>query len=133
MSRVSEKGNDWVNEISLDGVYEIVSNTDSFNNFGHGRIINGFDLSSMVVGHNMTINKHLFLKVGGFSEEFIGWGLEDTYFGARLISEGGFVIPLLNCGVYHINHPPRSGSLEKQEKEYSENLKTYKNLINKEI
>lgn len=94
-------------------------------------MINGYDLPSMVVGHNMSLKKDLFTKVGGFSGKFVGWGLEDTYFGSRLIAGGSFVVPILECGVYHLNHPPRSGSPEQQAKEYINNLKTYEELINK--
>ncbi len=131
MARISAKGQNWINKIDLDGVYEILSDTNAFKDFGYGRMINGYDLPSMVVGHNMSLKKSLFIKSGGFSDKFIGWGLEDTYFGARLIANGCFVIPILECGVYHLNHPPRSGSVELQEKEYVQNLKTYEELINK--
>lgn len=131
IERVSTKGQSWINKIDLDGVYEILSDTNVFKDFGYGRTVNGYDLPSMVVGHNISLKKDLFIKSGGFSDRFIGWGLEDTYFGARLIAGGCFVIPVLECGVYHLNHPPRSGSIEQQEKEYIENLKTYDRLINK--
>ena len=133
LSRIFKKGQKWINRVSLDGVYEILSDTNSFKNFGYGRIINGYDLPSMVVGHNMSLNKDLFLRTCGFSDEFIGWGLEDTYFGVKAICIGSFVVPLLNCGVYHINHPPRSGSQNNKKREYLQNIKNYDNLLNKNI
>ena len=87
----------------------------------------------MVVGHNISLNKNLIERTGGFSNNFVGWGLEDTCFGARAIASGAFVIPVLKTGVLHINHPPRSGSESKQNKEYEENLKIYKNLIERDV
>ena len=106
-----------------------MGDTDLFKNFGHGRIINGYDLPSMVTGHNLSISKNLFLQSGGFARNFKGWGLEDTYFGAQIISNGGFIIPLINTGVYHINHLPRSGSEQQKLKEFQSNLIVYNELI----
>jgi glycosyltransferase involved in cell wall biosynthesis len=133
ITKVFREDQNWVNKVNLDGVFEALSDTSLFKSFGYGRNINGYDLPSMVVGHNMSLNKRLFIKAGGFSSFFIGWGLEDTFFGARVISEGGFVVPLINTGVYHINHPPRSGSDSKREEEYYNNLVLYRQLITKEI
>ncbi|MDO8609268.1 MAG: glycosyltransferase [bacterium] len=133
ITRVFKKGQSWINTVNLNGVYETLCDTDCFKNFGHGRIINGYDLPSMVVGHNMSISKKLLKLAGGFSEKFVGWGLEDTYFGARVICEGGFIIPLMTVGVYHINHPPRLGNEEQRNKEYKQNIRIYEELLNKEI
>lgn len=131
ITKVFEKAQNWINQVDLDGVFETLSDTDLFKNFGHGRIINGYDLPSMVTGHNMSISKSLLTKVGRFSNYFQGWGLEDTYFGAQIIANGGFVIPLINTGVYHINHPSRSGSEEKRLEESLKNITTYNKLIKK--
>jgi hypothetical protein len=57
--------------------------------------------------------------------------VDDTLFGTENIAAGNFIIPLLNTGVYHINHPVRSGSLEEQAKEYKKNLEIYKEIISK--
>jgi len=131
ITRNFQKNQLWVNEILSEGNVEILSETQNFKRFGFGRIINGYDLPSVVVGHNFSIRKDE-LKDNLFSIEFKGWGLEDTLLGAKFIAGGGFVIPLLNTGVYHIDHPSRSGSAEKQKVEYQKNLKIYKEIINKE-
>ncbi len=129
ITRVFERSQSWINQVDLDGVFETLSDTSLFKNFGHGRVVNGYDLPSMVTGHNMSISKNLLNKVGGFSKHFQGWGLEDTYFGAQVIASGGFVVPLINTGVYHINHPPRSGSEERHREEYAKNIGVYNRLI----
>lgn len=117
--------------IDTDGYYEYLSDTSYFAKFGYGRIINGYDLPSLVVTHNMSVPKKLFSAIGGFSTKFKGWGLEDTYFGACAIAEGYFIIPVLSTGVYHINHPLRSLSDENKLKEYQNNIDIYLELINK--
>jgi glycosyltransferase involved in cell wall biosynthesis len=119
--------------VSADGYYEYLGDTSYFAKFGHGRIINGYDLPSLVITHNMSVPKKLFSILGGFSTEFKGWGLEDTYFGACAIAEGYFVIPVLSAGVYHVDHPPRSLSEQKKLKEYQNNIDIYLELINRFI
>ncbi len=131
ITRNFQKNQLWVNEVLLEGNVEILSETQNFKRFGLGRIVNGYDLPSVVVGHNFSIRKDA-LKNNLFSTEFKGWGLEDTLFGAKFIAGGGFVMPLLNTGVYHIVHPSRSGSAKKQKIEYQKNLKIYKEIVNKE-
>lgn len=108
---------------------EVLNDTNYFKDLGFGRIMGGFDLPSMVVGHNMCLRKSLANEAGGFSNHFHGWGLEDTYFGARIIANGNYIIPVLSTGVYHINHLPRSGSEEKRKKEYAYNINKYLELI----
>ncbi len=120
---------DWVNEVEKSGSFEILNETNNLKNLGNGRILNGFDLPSAVVGHNFSIKKEHLLKIGGFSNEFNGWGLEDCFMGAKIIASGNFVIPILSVGVYHVNHLPRSGSKARQQAEYQKNIVKYKNLI----
>lgn len=57
--------------------------------------------------------------------------MEDAYFSSKLISEGCYVIPVLSSCVYHINHPPRSGSIEQKKKEALINYNIYNDLLNK--
>lgn len=116
---------------SEDQLVEILQETNYFRDFGYGRKIGFYDLPTMVIGHNMSMRKNTFNSVGGFSKEFIGWGLEDTFFGAMAISKGNYVIPVISTGVYHINHLPRSGSEENKQREFEINIEKYKKLIAK--
>lgn len=111
---------------------EIVADSDYFKSLGCGRRIHNFDLSSMVIGHNICLRRSIVEDINMFSGKFVGWGLEDTYFGSKAIASGNFVIPIISTGVYHINHPPRSGSNEKKMNEFDINLKTYNYLLTKE-
>lgn len=133
LKRSFVSNSDWVNEVESDGDFEILNETNNLKFLGNGRLLNGFDLPSAVVGHNFSIKKEHLLKIGGFSNEFNGWGLEDCYMGAKIIASGNFVIPVLSVGVYHINHTPRSGSKELQQQEYKKNISKYKKLINQKL
>lgn len=108
---------------------DILSDTDYFKKFGYGRSVGIYDLPAMVTGHNFSCRKSEYHRVGGFSEAFTGWGMEDSYFGALMIKSGCFVIPVLSTGVYHIDHPPRSGSDEMRRRQLQENLDTYNRLV----
>jgi glycosyltransferase involved in cell wall biosynthesis len=116
---------------TIDQDINILEETDYFKNFGYGRIIGNYNLATMVIGHNMSIRTSQLKKIGNFSTEFKGWGLEDSYFGATCIANNMWVIPVLSSNVYHLNHPPRSGSKEIKIIEFEENLKIYNNLIEK--
>lgn len=132
--RMIEKDTRWPNKTVNEGTEELLSESNLFKNFGYGRTINGcFDLPSMVVGHNMSTRKDIINSVGGFGNHFSGWGLEDTYFGAKIISNGNFIIPVLTTSVYHINHPSRSGSMEKQLSQHKNNTETYNKLIHQKL
>lgn len=130
--REFEGGSFWSELVTHKTSVEALSESNLFKKLGYGRHISGYDLSSVVIGHNMSLNKDTHQSVGGFSNEFKGWGMEDTYFGTKVIAKGCFVVPLIGTGVYHINHLPRSGSSENQKEELEMNLNTYKNLIEKE-
>lgn len=109
--------------------FETLNDTNYFKNFGYGRVLGVYDLATMVVGHNMSLSKQTIEKCGYFSNHFIGWGLEDSYFGAKLIANGNYIIPVLSSNVYHINHHPRSGSMKKKQMEFKKNIKLYNNLL----
>ncbi len=110
--------------------YSIIKSTNYLKQFGNHATYHykGSDitLAHMVVTHNIVLRKKEFEAVGGFHEEFKGWGLEDTFLGARLIEKGNYVVPVLNSFVYHINHPPRR---KNKDKEFKKNLSLYKKLI----
>jgi glycosyltransferase involved in cell wall biosynthesis len=109
----------------------ILEETNYFKNFGYGRVIGNYDLPTMVIGHNFSIRTEMLKHVGEFNTSFKGWGLEDSYFGAQCISKNMWIIPVLSSNVYHLDHPPRSGSEEQKKLEFIKNLQVYKDLINK--
>jgi hypothetical protein len=40
------------------------------------------------------------------------------------------IIPVVSTGIFHIDHPPRSGSEEEKWNEFAKNLETLKNKLN---
>ncbi|KKT39925.1 hypothetical protein A3K29_03930 [Candidatus Collierbacteria bacterium RIFOXYB2_FULL_46_14] len=109
------------NYLAQGDIFSILSETNYFRTLGFGRRLGNFDLPSMVVGHNLSIPKNLFYATGGFDNKFSGYGLEDSLIGIKAISAGAFIIPVLACGVYHINHPTRRGTMEEIRKEFEIN------------
>jgi GT2 family glycosyltransferase len=58
---------------------------------------------------NLSVWSEDFDRVSGFDESFVGWGLEDTEFAVRLISEGVRVRSgRFATNVFHLWHPERS-------------------------
>lgn len=132
--RLRENDVRWRYKTVDEGAEEILSETNMFKSFGYGRTLNGcHDLPSMVIGHNMSMRKNIVRNAGGFSKNFSGWGLEDTFFGAKAIAQGNFIIPVMSTSVYHIDHPARSGSPEKQLIEHDANRKIYDALIRRKL
>lgn len=98
--------------------------TRQFRDFGRGRHLGPVDLPFMVKGNNLALSRQAACRVR-FPPDFVGWGPEDVCFGAKLIAQGWFVVPILATGVFHVNHPPRSGSAEQRDRELTANLRRY--------
>lgn len=110
---------------NLKKEYKIIETTNWFKNFGYYKKISHFTLPYMVVTHNISVRKRYVLSVKGFDERFRTWGFEDTFFGAKLIAKGCYVIPLKNTGVFKIIHK-RKGKISYR------NRGLYEKLINEE-
>lgn len=132
-SRVITKGKEYhigCDKSYINEEFSILDDTDYFKELSFGSQIGIYNISTVVTGHNIALNKLLIKSSTPFSSKFKGWGLEDAYFSAKLVSEGCYVIPVLSSCVYHINHPPRSGSQEQKTKEAMINYEIYNDLLN---
>ena len=101
----------------------ILEDTNFFKDFHGSRIFGVYDLACMVTGHNFSLRRDAAEMASPFSRKFTGWGMEDAYLGLRVVASGMFIIPVLSCGVYHLDHDPRSGSDEQKRNEYKANTK----------
>lgn len=117
------------NYLDEGDIFSILSETNYFKSLGFGRRIGNFDLPSMVIGHNLSMSRNLFYEIGGFDSKLVGYGLEDSLIGIKSIAAGAFVIPVLACGVYHINHPVRRGSPEQISREFEVNSKLIADVL----
>lgn len=125
VARMFPAGSVWHDHVTQDTLVEVLSETRAYKDLGYGRRISGYDLPAVVVGHNMSMSREVYNRAGGFADTFKGYGMEDVYFGACAVARGCFVIPVLETGVYHINHPPRSGKSDAQQQELDTNLARY--------
>ena len=107
----------------------VLDDTNYFKQLGFGSKVGIYDLSTVVTGHNMAINRSMIYKYPVFSTRFKGWGMEDAYFASTLISNGCFVIPVMSSCVYHIEHLPHSGSMEQKAKEAAANYELYNQML----
>jgi len=114
-------------------VVKIISESNNLKDFGRGKVLGVWDLPSIALTCSISMSKKQFLECEGFSLKFKGWGMEDTFLGARLISNKNYFIPVYSTGVFHIKHAYRSGSEENQIKEFNNNVEIYSKLLEKEI
>ena len=56
------------------------------------------------IGGNSSMWREFALSVGGVSEDFRGWGGEDTEFAWRLWNAGAFIVPEDRAVIYHQSH-----------------------------
>lgn len=65
----------------------------------------------LVHSHNFSIEKKSFDDIGGFSDEYIYWGMEDLELGYRLFKKGVEFILDKNNVAMHQEHPPEQQSV----------------------
>lgn len=121
ISKKVKKGAIGTYKVEKELEIHILEETNFFKDFYGSRTFGVYDLSCMVTGHNFSVKRELILASSPFTKTFQGWGMEDVYFGLKMISNGNYIIPVLSCGVLHIEHSPRSGSDQKRIAEYKKN------------
>jgi len=77
---------------------------------------------------NMAFYKKDFLRVNGFNEDFVGWGREDSEFGARMLNAGVIRRDLQFAAyAYHLHHKGNSSGM------LSKNNEIYMNTVNRKL
>ncbi|HLC72826.1 MAG TPA: glycosyltransferase family 2 protein [Candidatus Nanoarchaeia archaeon] len=109
----------------------LIKKTNYLKEFGFGRVIGFWDLSSMVIGHGLACKKSAAMASGGFPEIFNGWGMEDIAFGANMIAYGQFIVPLLNCTSFHIDSITHKHLKTKKITQLKKNIQKYFYYVNK--
>lgn len=102
--------------------YNIIIESDYFKKFSNNKYFGIWTLPYMLTGSNFGVSKHAIIEAGGFDEDFIGWGMEDTFLGYNLITKGNYLIPILPATAYHIKHneKPKNRIID-----FKRNLKIY--------
>jgi len=104
----------------------LFNETNGFRFLGYGKTY-FWTLPEVCLGCAITYRKNDLLLVNGVPVNFIGWGYNDVTLAAKVIALGRYVIPILDCGVYHITHPKRSGG--QRFDEFTINKLRYQKLI----
>ena len=66
------------------------------------------------LGSNFGIKRELLLKLNGFDENYIGYGLEDVDIEKRVLMAGGKIFSMKNKAIqYHLYHPEPQGNSER--------------------
>lgn len=139
----SSSGNDHINlrddwryyaAIEIDGYTIEISNvlcTDFWKQLGSGRRYYSRTLPEMVVSACLSIRKDNFKRIGGFCEEFVGWGREDVFLGVMAIVNDLYVVPDLNVLWQLDNGDPVEWHHKRQQGE--KNFQRYRNLLEKDL
>lgn len=103
-------------------ILNIFEETHQFKNFGHALVLHedslptGWTLPMMVITHNLSLHRKHAMASGAFDISLSKhWGYEDTFFGAKLIANGLYVVPSISAPCFHLNHPARK-TVTKEEK-----------------
>ena len=98
---------------------------------GHGRWFYDWDLPRMVVSALVAAPRAAVVDVGGFEAEFgrLGWGVDDTYFGACLIAAGLLVVPLRQLVGFHLDPPDADAQWQTKLASWPRTLGLYRRLL----
>lgn len=113
----------------LDG--RPLDHTQDLRELGFGRTYYDWDLPRMVVASLLAVPREAVLDVGGFDPEFgrLGWGLEDTHLGAKLIASGLLVTPLRQAVGFHLAPPDAEAQWRTKLAGWPRTLAHYRSLL----
>ncbi|MDF5759035.1 glycosyltransferase [Spongiactinospora sp. TRM90649] len=108
-----------------------LDHTHDLLDLGFGRTYYDWDLPRMVVTALLAVPRHALFEVGGFAPEFgaLGWGMEDTHLGAKLIAAGLLVIPVRQAVGFHLNPPDAAALWQAKLASWPATLRHYRSLL----
>ncbi|MDP2631040.1 MAG: glycosyltransferase family 2 protein [Candidatus Uhrbacteria bacterium] len=92
------------NPQSFDKTVSVVKESDNFKKFSQHNRYGVWGLPGMFVSSNCAFRVSHVLAVGGFSEKFHGWGMEDTFLGYKLMRRGVYFVPLFSATTFHLTN-----------------------------
>ncbi|WP_329243017.1 glycosyltransferase family 2 protein [Actinoallomurus sp. NBC_01490] len=108
-----------------------LDHTNDLLDLGFGRSYYDWDLPRMVVTALLAVPRHAVLDVGGFDPAFgrIGWGMEDTHLGAKLIASGLLVVPMRQAVGFHLDPPDAEAQWQTKLAAWPRTLEYYRRLL----
>jgi hypothetical protein len=105
--------------------------TDDLRSLGNGRWYYDWDLPRMVVTAVVAAPRAVLLDIGGLHAAFgrTGWGCEDTYLGAVLISAGLRIAPLRQLVGHHLDPPDAPAAWAAKLATWPDTLALYRRLV----
>ncbi|MCT9934932.1 glycosyltransferase [Planotetraspora sp. A-T 1434] len=113
----------------LDG--RPLADTRDLVDLGYGRTYYDWDLPRMVVTALLAVPRPALFDVGGFDPEFgrLGWGMEDTHLGAKLIAAGLLIVPLRQAVGFHLDPPDAAAVWQAKLATWPSTLRHYRRLL----
>jgi hypothetical protein len=114
---------------ALDG--RPLDDTRDLADLGYGRTYYDWDLPRMVVTALLAVPRASVLDIGGFDPQFgrLGWGMEDTHLGAKLIAAGHLVVPLRQAVGFHLDPPDADAQWRVKLESWPATLRHYRLLL----
>ena len=103
----------------------LLDDTDDLRGLGWGANYCGLTLPHLLAGFMMSMPRTAVIDVGGFDTGFVGWGMEDTHLGAKLIAAGLKVVPLSSTAGFHIDPPDVDEQRKIKLADWPRNLELY--------
>jgi hypothetical protein len=69
-------------------------------------------IQNLEAGGSVAVDRHVYETLGGFDEEFVGWGGEDNEFWGRALTRRAYRFGHLP--IVHLWHPPQPGKRENE-------------------
>jgi len=89
--------------------YNYMEATDSFKAWPPTKKIEGRILPSVFQTNIVSVRRSRLFSVGGFDQQFCGWGMEDTDVGLKLFAHGCYLVPCPSSTAFHLKHPEPEG------------------------
>lgn len=111
----------------------VCSATNNLKGIGYGKSYYCWNIGRIVCGFNFSCKRSEVLFAGGFHPKFRGWSGEDVLMGWQLAAQGNMIVPCFAARMIHIEHAPRSGSMELKLSEWEKNYSRARDLLSRKF
>lgn len=94
--------------------FKLLEHTEQFRKLGNDSYHFHWTLPYVFATFLCSCRRSFFERIGGFCEDFVGWGAEDNHFAACAIANGAYLRPTNSPLVYHVRHELRDHSSDEE-------------------